>query len=691
MKNAATKLRRWIGMGVCISFFILLVPDVNATNLNNYTLESGSDLYEDDVTSKGTLRIEEGATMIIYGNLRVISPGLVNVPSLEIYGTLIVLGDLIIDDDLNIYASAFVGPNGVMVVGGEYSMDTTYFMSADETNEGTVYLSDGSTFDGEPSSGTLTNALQDGILSVDIVNQLSGDNYWTGMEDGSWDNTSNWYLGIVPVSGYNVIINSGNGNALHITSTQGHLVLGDLTITSGEVILEPGAHLSIDNLFGVDNGLTMQNTIEKPSSLIVSQDASPSVNVQWDYVALRWWYTGHAITGNSSDDYDNSFTGTNDYKLYVYQNSWVKIPKASSYIFNSPLSGFGLMTKEDGTLITSGVLNNNSEYQVDISSDRDYLIANPYPCYLDLGYFSEANFGGADPTIYIRTTINDARAFEVYNWTAGYGTGTSCIAPGQSFWIVASGASTFTLSNALRVHSDCELKSVNALHDFIEIKLSNDYYTSKSAIFFHEYGSENISSIDSKLQYASGVIPNIYSLKEDTPVAISLLPRGLTDRVIHIGFEVEEAGNTSMVLSFDLSNLRNLYEVHLHDNTLGLTVDLNETPMYSFTSNTLSSNDRFELEIKKIISGISTQVEDKVNISEPKIYLDDNKCLVDVRSVNTSEEALLIQLFDINGNQLLKMLSKEDVIEFKLPQPKVLYIVSVTSKNIDFQKKVISE
>ncbi len=673
-------------------FVLITVNSYGLTTYNNLTVQDGDTLIINDDVEADKLTIEDGAVMIIYGDLTVNSNGST---WLDLAGILIITGDLIIDSTNN-SASADVGDTGTLVVGGSY--DILGDKGTTEVNTGSVYMSDPSDFGGGGDLGDLLGALDDPDLAdviEDVADEIldiasTGYNVWQGDISSDWTDGDNWSTGVVPSANDTIRIDSGTDNELLISSNQ---VLGNVYIISGSVVLEPGVHLTVDNLIGIDNAFTIQNTIASPASLIVNGSANLDINVDWTYTSLRLWYIGQCVTGNTIDDYNNSFASPNDYYLYKYSSQWDQIDTTSAYSFGVPLEGYSLVIKEDGTLSVKGLLNDADSYTRDISTAGDYLIANPYPSYLDIGNFVESDFGGADQTIYVRTTVDGSRALVTYNWTTGYSTGVDFIAPGQSFWItVPSGATIFTVSEDLKAHASDALKNVSALQNYIEVGLSNDYYTSKMAVFFREDGSEEVSSLDSKLHYSTGTVPNVYSLKEDEPLVVSLLPSTSTYSSIPLGYAVEKEGNTSMEFDFDISNLSGNYDIILIDHELGVEVDLTQISSYSFTPTGLVSDDRFEIEMTESLVSISTDVEDNIGNVEPVIYVTDNICTVELSSIEEVEGSNpSVELFDMTGIQLLEMSIVSKETKFALPSKKQMYIVKVVVNGDSYLQKVIIE
>ena len=129
--------------------------------------------------------------------------------------------------------------------------------------------------------------------------------------------------------------------------------------------------------------------------------------------------------------------------------------------------------------------------------DDWYLVANPYPSYVDLDRESDWDFATALKTVYVPTNKTGTLVHTTYNVAEGIGTngGSRYIAPGQSYWLRAYGAGSFVVNSGARTHgTSAALKSAHLIDsDVLRLNIGAGSYTDEVAMAFRSSGNEEFS------------------------------------------------------------------------------------------------------------------------------------------------------------------------------------------------------
>ncbi len=640
-----------------------------------------------DLTTTGKIIVDANCTLIIHGNLSMESSA-----GNEFNGNIIVAGNATIK-------KCDIETNGNLVVGGELSI------SSNGSNlSGDIYAITDTDPDlpGGTNYGNLDDLagssddsdLYEELLDLGIVKK---ENNWKG-KNSNWNDPANWSNGIVPDL-YTSPIISASANNPEVTE---NLVLVNLTVESGAVLtIKPGNSLFLKgNLLGIDNGLIIQNTNQEPSSFIVEGTATPKVKVEWTYSeAGQWWYIGHGLSGFTNSAYNSAFSGTNDYKLYVFSNQYSKINHSDTYTFSEPLLGYAFMMKETGsTLSYSGSVNNTS-YDYSMETAQDYLVANPYTSYLDI---TSAGFdvGDAEPTIYTRTTLESGlRGFEEYNILSNLATknASKYIAPGQSFWMVNTST---TVGNKLRISPSARsignggaLKNASSNNQSVlRVLLISNISNDECVIAFNNtYGSKDYTIADSKKKFVSNGFANIYTIKGEEKSVISVWPTIDGTEEIPLAYQVEQSGLSEFEMSFEgVNSLDPDYNVYLYDYVNNHAIDLRTVQSYVFTPEELTEENRFSIIFEqKNQNDITTSIEEEESKNElVHIFAAQGQIHIQVKDAVLNVQDALIHVYDMEGREVIQQAiqSSETIIT---SMGDGMYIVEVSGDDFIVKQKII--
>ncbi len=520
---------------------------------------------------------------------------------------------------------------------------------------------------------------------------------WLGTSSDWYDN-SNWSGGSMPTGASDITINtSANDPIIDPANETGLAQVNDLTISAGaSLTLLPGAKFTVAGDLVTNDGLIIQNTVDNPASIITSGTITGETRIQWSgFTEMNWWHIGHGVLGVRESEYDNSI-GEDTYALNRYTTSWERVGGinevySDSYPFDDELEGYSLLFRDAGeTLVYSGVLNGAESYSKSNLTGQWHHYANPYPSYLDVEAI------GFDMDNFMRTIYTDAHDDMVMTYNVetniGVNGGTRYIAPGQAFWIRNYVYSDFSIARSSRVHTSGSLKS-SAVEDenIFRMELKSSVATDEAVVLFGDRGSDEKTRLDSEKMMNSGDVANLYSLKSEEEVAVNFLPELLTEqKVVPIGFKVSAKGMEEF--TFKASNINSFYpqtSVYLVDKLEGHTIDLRETPVYSFTPESTNSNDRFELRFEQI----TTDLENETNLQDSEnkvvIYVVDQVAHIKLDESIFNENLRMVKVYNMAG-QLIKQ-QELNALETQIELPSInnMFIIKVQIGDKVYQKKTV--
>ncbi len=524
---------------------------------------------------------------------------------------------------------------------------------------------------------------------------------WEGDVSVDWFTAGNWSSSIVPGASADVTIVSGT----YAAEIDGTASVNALTITTGAVTLKPGAILTVNGALTTNNNLTVQNSVTSPTSIITNGSVSGEATYEWTGLTnMYWWHIGHPVTGVTDTEYDASLNDdvadlNDDYALNSFTTSgWSRVAGISGtdgYDFDADLlEGYALLIRYAAqTLSYSGVLNYAASYGQSYSKAEWYLIANPYPSYIDV---EDAGFdiGNFLKTVFIDGYDNTISTYNILT-NVGVNGGTRYVAPGQAMWLRTYEATdAISIANTTRVHSTGSLKATAAEDDNIfRFTLESSNNTDESVVLVsNEYGSELVSEFDSEKMMNGGNLVNVYSIKQSKDISINALPEISSEQVVPLGYSVSSEGMGEFTFkASNINSFMNGVDVYLVDNTEGITINLREEPSYTFTPSSAESNDRFELRFE---ASLTTDIDEQSAVVSDKnviVYSVKQNATVKVTEdvLNNSDRS--IDVYDVSG-QLVKQIELNDQeTTFTLPQTNMVYIINVTAGGDSYRQKVVSQ
>ncbi|PZX17272.1 hypothetical protein LX69_01587 [Breznakibacter xylanolyticus] len=718
-------------------------------NANGYSLNMGDSNGIDDLTITGSLNLNGGAVLNM-GNL-----SRVNVNS---GGSLSLVGTS--NTNRAVVTSLSGGRYALRINSGAYLAARYYEISNTDAQglnilsganiDAVNNLSDGYFMNGYPASGTYITLLADqgdefvvnnlifdaGTLNnvtrtsgttvfyfIDASGDLSGYLYendiespdatsglirwsildlytWLGLSN-DWSVASNWYNGVLPDEFANVKIPFGS--PYYPVVNDGDLaVANDVTMASGTFLtLNAGARMTVNgNVINDGATILIKNsaaTATDPASFLTHGTVTAPVSIEWTYPLGAYIYIGHGVDNALKSNYGSAL-------LYrIVNGGWVPVGVSPDAFNTTSLEGYAVGFPSSlgipQSVTNTGMLH-TSDYSMPIGNNW-YLVANPYPTYLDLES-SGLNLGDALNTVY--TTIRGAgtTSYATYNIESNVGvnTGTQYVAPGQSFWIRNyTPSSTLSINKTVRVHATGVLKSANTTDDVFRIKLIRSSVSDEQAILFRSIGDEAFSAVyDSEKKMDNNAYEiSLFTMKSGRKIAINALPELADDRVVPLYMNVGSSVTGSYTLqATNINQFMPGSAVYLKDMVSGEIFDLRENPEYTFTvEGALANEKRFELSfapLKSVVddSSQSTAVEDDTSDGiRLMAYGIGRKAVVSVSDVSF-EGSVAIEVIDAMGKVYQQVTSSLQRTEVDAPYNTQFFLVKVTYKDCVHTFKIVA-
>jgi hypothetical protein len=561
-------------------------------------------------------------------------------------------------------------------------------------------------------------------LKVDDVKlQINSGIEWTGASTGAWDNTGNWAGGVVPAATDHVLITATATNPLIIDT--------DVTVTSLE--MEDGATLTVSGnstltVIGQITSNLGTVTVQSGSAIIAErfQGSSYEIHRQTRFSNGKYSIVGSPVKFGT--------VGSLGSLVYSYDESVAYNSLADPGSQNDGLDRFVSMTNP-GDLLTAGVgyfsantdemiftgMPNAGTINVVMSlTDHDAtnsldennyegfnLVSNPYTSAIDytqlIAVNGTAGTALVDDAIWIwddedsntgrgsnaeYMTINDLGVVGTQSSTAS-GLWDGYIRSGQGFFVKASAAGNLSFTSAMQVsgnNTDAGFyRKSEAGYQTFKVNLSqsgSDLYN-ETLIGFAENASVGMDYLDAQKIAPRGAL-KLFSLIDQTALAIQALPQGLDETTIQLGISVDVAGSYQFSMG-DMTNWNDGYSVILNDDVTGLSQVLTSgNGTYSFSAEAGTSN-RFRLTVTKAILNVAPRFNAMQVVSSL-----DGLTIVSGGKLNTSSIAIAIS--DISGRHLLnvELINKgnEMNVAFDFSRNKI-YILRITTEGNTSTQKIL--
>jgi hypothetical protein len=562
--------------------------------------------------------------------------------------------------------------NGDIVVDGQTfyqkvgSVDIVTNPRANVSGDWTIV--NGDAVAGYPQTGAVGNAITTLPIYIDsiVFDNVPPTIVSNGTGGGTWGTAATWAGGIVPTSGANVTIVSGD--TVNSTATR---TINQITINSGGTLSVGSTSILTVTTALVNNGaLTIANNsnLVQPTGSTYSGSGSATVTRNSNPL-LRLDYTmwSSPVSGTQTLEQFSPNTSRVPNRFYTYDalnNVYANIATTSNF---SAGSGYLIRMPNDADAVTptafAGVftgtsLNNGNISLTGLTADKFYLVGNPYASTIGADAFLSVNSTAG--TLYFWRKTNGAlgSAYATYTLTGGTGTtaGSAALEPngtiqvGQGF-IVKTADTSLNFTNAMRLGT--------ASTQFFKTR----NVTEKSRVWLNLTNTAGLFSqaLVGYLDGATQGVDNVYDGKyiNDSATALTSIIEGgeytiqgrpafdATD-VVALGFKTDVAGDFTIAMDHKDGVFAAAQDIYLVDSKTGIETDLNASS-YTFAADAGVDNTRFSLKYQKTLKvGTPTFDENTVNVykNNGTIY------------VNSAAKTIkTIEVYDVQGRLIAKQMN----------------------------------
>ena len=495
---------------------------------------------------------------------------------------------------------------------------------------------------------------------------------WTGGTDNDWTLASNWDNNSTPSSPVdNIWIPSG--------LTRYPTASGAVTVNS--VTLNSATTLIAQSTFG--GTIIYNRNIPTTNWYLIS---SPVVGQDIDmFVATEGLASG---TGNNIGlgDYNNT---TPEWEYYQNGTSGT-----GDFISGD---GRAVLLTATGNITFTGTLNTSN---VDISitdatgsgGNTFNLVGNPYPSFIAANNNADATnnilkVNDIDNDYLAESTLwfwNQAtNSYDLVNQTSSF-----FIAPGQAFFVSASGNHPFSFTEAMQSHqtSDTFKSSDNrpeinlVMTNGADVRDADIYYIDGTTTGFDNgYDSSIFGGVTNEFAIYTQAVAN----GTGRDLGIQSLPNNdFENMVIPVG--INATSGTEIIISATSTNLPTGIHVYLEDKDDNSFTLLDDSSTFQTTfTNTSNGVGRFFIHTKT--QPLSTDQAELNNIS---IYLSNDNSL---RIVGVQQGDTQVHIYSILGKQVVSTsFEGAGVNEILLPNLSLgIYMVQLKTKNGKLNKKII--
>lgn len=533
------------------------------------------------------------------------------------------------------------------------------------SNAGTIRL--GSDVGGGLSLATGSSLnLDDHTLEI-IASGTINSNGETGVIHANAGNIS---VASISAANSNLYFDATNNQLLKLTSDLGGS--GSLIIRSGLTIVD-GVKVR-NGVLNANGNVTLVSTAAKTANLeeIEGTGVVTGMIKAQRYVnhkANTYRYIASPVDGIKVSDWQQYFSITGDFtgasgtsktaSLYTWEpTGWVGYPlKTNPAPYNNNQApivkgrGYAALIRNTTpfTLVNTGVPHQGTVVfslfpkTPGVAHTNWNLLANPYASTiawsLDPAAWTSQDIG---TVIAVRNNFTSTTGqFQYFDGFTGLGIGRDGdldggrIAPGQAFYVNTIGLNpelTVT-EKAKNTGQQAFFRDDAATPEHLRLRLSRNTVSDETLVIFSENGSDTYSALSDGAKMANVGIFNIYTWKQNSPLAISNQNTDFCEKSMRVGVTETTAGTYTLSVE-SAETLSGISTLSLIDHFTNTTIDLFTQNSYTFniTSDASSyGSDRFELKLVRpaletdldaaVITSCETSEVSLTNSQDGALYL----------------------------------------------------------------------
>ncbi|MGL1888963.1 MAG: DUF1565 domain-containing protein [Reichenbachiella sp.] len=532
---------------------------------------------------------------------------------------------------------------------------------------------------------------------------------WTGTTNNDWLTTSNWDGGIVPgntdyvfisssenkpVITSDVVINSLNiadNMDLTVTSDYSLTIDGELSADLGHLIIEANASLitngmvsGTNHVFKHDNSVAQSHMIGSPVSQAVAGDINSTL--------LRYDET---IPYNSF--IDNGSGGNDGADRWITLGANDKLQAGLGYSTDKTESNTFQGTPNTGDLV---IPISYTDHDVSGANYEEYfegmnLVSNPYPTAISVYSFMIANSLAIESPVWVWNediedyiTMNPLGQVGDTNDESAWQFGI--INPFQGYFIKAKPS-----IDELKFNKDMRLITSSADQHSLDTDTKN-FQTIRLSLTGKGIANETLigvveeASLGQDKYDAQKLIINegmkLFSYAEERALAIQGLPAIDSSISISLGITITEASEYVLDIT-ELKNWASEPPIFLVDNILKTYHDLSTDGAYTFDSDAVSNQNRFNL---SFVEPLLLNINSEADLHGLQVVHQKEGVQIDCRS--TSNHLISMEIVNLAGKTLFSRHYKNDTIKEFIPfnfETRQVFIIRVVSKKGVYTNKIM--
>jgi hypothetical protein len=528
-----------------------------------------------------------------------------------------------------------------------------------------------------------------------------GPTQWTGTVSSAWENSTNWSCDI-PAATSEITINASSHNP-EISSA---VTVKSLTINGGaKVTVNPNATLTVTNTLtnnAGNDGLLIRSDVTGTGSLLHNSTSVPATIQRYitgstDLTIYKYHFVSVPLQ-QSENPASGLFLGSYLFEFTEGSNQWLGLG-APLNIGLSNDKGYLIYYPDNNITYSFAGKMNNDAFSVPVSysggssptsTNGWNLVPNPYPSAIDWKAASGWNKTNIDDAVYVwpSTAGAGATADNYASFVNGISLheGSRYIAQGQSFFVHASASPAgFQVTNAARLHNPKTFfKDNEVLPDVFRLTSVAGNANDEMVVRFASAATTAFDGDWDAYKLVGGAdAPQMSSLASDNSrLCINALPFNNNETVVPVNFSFSASTDVTFTASgmetFTTSN-----PVYLEDQLSGNIVSLSENPVYTFSYQTGSDENRFKLHFAAV-----TGMPQLTETTQGTAYVSGNKLYIEVPAMQGRNTT--VGLYDALGRQLSSnQLLMNGMTTSPFPAVTGVVVVRVTTQDQVFVTKLI--
>ena len=479
----------------------------------------------------------------------------------------------------------------------------------------------------------------------------------TATAGSTWSDAT-WSLGHAPTTDECAVITAPM--TVNVTDAKaGRVLIDQSSSNTGKLTIQPNKGLDVRlTVKKTTDGSTLETT--SPADLVLESSSDGNASLVFtndDNAATVQMYSKASIP---SEDVWNwqfmgiPFTSTNAlysyYGSYLYEwqsdGTWDVVPNGGTM---TPFTGYCITQSSATTYTMSGTLNSNSDVNISIPENKEFVMANSWSAPISVCNFTTTTLPLDDKTIYLFNTgfapkeNGDAKqgtaagTYVAMPINSAIYTGNYLIAPMEGFYVDNRSGSEATITLkydelvrpsgshtdivAGPMHAPRRAQAADDQPAVMKIKATGSRYSERIVILERgDFSAGFDNGWDGKNLNEPGVAPILYALREDgTKDAVSAIP---TYEGTVVGFRQGEDNAYTFSFDYDGEDVWYLNDLQELQSTL-----ISEENRYAFTSSASDSEARFIISatpIHKTPTGMETVTGDGLSVTGVRKILINN-------------------------------------------------------------------